>query len=111
MTPALDIFRRTFAATDSVAAAIEAVYAAGHTRSVELAKRLRSEQLEFWFREACQVFGTSPTDVRGTDRGVPRAAVWRWMKSRSCSLNEIGRVADRTHPAILRGIRALEVNQ
>lgn len=109
MTPALDIFRRTFAATDSVAAAIEAVYAAGHVRSVDTAKRQRAEQLQFWFMDACQSVGADPVQIRGTMRHASRASVWRWMQSRGCSLSEIGRVTNRSHAAVLQGIRKLEV--
>lgn len=54
MTPALDIFRRTFAATDSVASAIEAVYAAGYV-SIRAATRIARKIERGEFKTLSQV--------------------------------------------------------
>jgi chromosomal replication initiation ATPase DnaA len=106
VTPALDIFRRAYAESESVAVAIEAVFAAGLNVH---AKQRRREQLEFVFLAACAACNVTPAEVRSPARhrrvSELRRAVWRYMRAQKCSLPEIGFVTNRDHSTVLQGLR------
>jgi chromosomal replication initiation ATPase DnaA len=110
MTPALDIFRRAYAESESVAVAIEAVFMAGRASDPDAARQRKREQLEFVFLAACESVGVEPDLVRSSSRHRRacelRRAVWRYMRNRGCSLPEIGLATGRRdHTAVMQGLR------
>ena len=107
ITLALDVFRSTFAETESLPLAIEAVFLAGRDGR---AGRRNEEQLRFLFLMACRGVGVSPEVIRGSSRKAEvckkRVSVWQCMRIYGCSLPEIARATNRKdHTTVLSGLR------
>jgi chromosomal replication initiation ATPase DnaA len=113
MTPAIDIFRAEYAATENIARALEAVYAAGMRRRARKGARTNPYQTTMdIFRAACHNEKVNMRDIRSRDRdrksANARARVWARMVAAGVGFKECGRATGHNHATVIAALRKLE---